>query len=144
MTSAERLPSGRLRVGEIVTVAHPVWSVRTSALPRAHAYGRPVNLTSTSRTTLPRVSDTWKRPTNALRVVSRLGVNFTPSMISRSGRVTLDAGIDVAPLGSLIAPAGPGYATTAVWVEVAEAEPVGFVAVTTTRNVLPTSAVWTA
>jgi hypothetical protein len=63
--------------------------------------------------------------------------------------VTLDAGIDVRPLTSLIAPAGspvvgggvvvPACVTAAVCEDVAELAPLGFVAVTTTRMVLPTS-----
>src|SRR6266516_6184873 len=140
MTSALRRPSGKFRVGTIVMVAQPVWSVRTSTPVRAHAYGRPVTLTSASRTTLPRVSETWKRPTSVLRLVIRFGVNFTPSMISRAGKLTLDAGIDVWPFCSLIAPCGPGCETTPVGEELAELEPLESVAATTTRNVAPTSA----
>jgi len=43
----------------------------------------------------------------------------------------------------LIAPAGPASVTTAVCVDVADDEPLGFVAVTTARIVLPTSALCT-
>src|SRR6185437_5808938 len=64
-------------------------------------------------------------------------------MTSRSGRLTLVAGTEVSPLDSLIAPCGPGCPTTAVWADVAEPAPLGFVAVTTTRSVLLSSAVCT-
>jgi hypothetical protein len=80
------------------------------------------------------------RPVNAARDVSRPGVNFTPSMISRSAPATLDAGTDVLPFCSWTAPCGPGWVTTAVCADVAEPGPSGFVAVTVTRSVLPTSA----
>src|SRR3954469_21751871 len=80
------------------------------------------------------------RPVNASRETRRPGVNFTPSMISRSGSATLDAGTDVLPLCSGTAPCGPGCATTAVCADVAELEPSGLVAVTVTRSDFPASA----
>src|SRR3954462_6993070 len=122
MTRALRL-TGMFTVGVIVTVAQPDWSVRTSPRAWAHAYGSAVTLTSASRTTKPRVSATWNRPMNGARLLRRVGVNLTLSMISRSGSPTLDAGTDVWPLDSLMAPCGPGVVTTAVCADVAAVEP---------------------
>src|SRR3954454_14365453 len=64
-------------------------------------------------------------------------------MIRRSGSETLEAGIDVAPWAVLPAPAGPGCETMPVCADVADVEPLEFVAVTATRSVLSTSAAWT-
>src|SRR3954447_26259360 len=133
MTSAVPRPTGMFLVGTTVIVAQPFMSVRTSGVLRAHEYGRPITCTSASRTTNPRVSTTCTRSTNALRPCTAAGVTLL--MIMRSGRLTLDAGIDVAPCVVLTAPAGPGWPTTAVCAEVAEPEPLGFVAFTTTRIV---------
>src|SRR5665213_3356849 len=90
-----------LTVGLIVTVAQPVWSVRTSTPPRAQAYGSAVTLTRASCTTAPLVLATWKRPTTAARLVRRAGVNLTLSMINRCGRTTVDAMTESSPLGVL-------------------------------------------
>src|SRR4051794_358008 len=74
------------------------------------------------------------------------GEKRTPSMISRFGSVTLDAGTEVWPFGSLIAPAGPGGGggaagpwTSEVCGEVASVWPPVFLAVTRTRSVEPWS-----
>src|SRR4051812_22464230 len=95
------------------------------------------------------------RSVNAFREVRRPGEDLTPSIRSSDGSVTLDAGIDVLPFAAAIAPSGaPGVVvvgggivlaavTTAVCDDVAEAEPSGFDAVTTTRSVFPTSPVTT-
>src|SRR5690242_3700962 len=81
---------------------------------------------------------TWTRSLNARLLWITPGA--MPLMIMRSGSVTLDAGMDVSPCVVLIAPAGPGCETTAVCADVAEPEPLGFVAVTATRSVWLTSA----
>ena len=74
---------------------------------------------------------TWTRSVKAFLLWMTPGV--MPLMIIRSGSVTLDAGIDVSPCVVLIAPGGPGCETTAVCADVAELEPLEFVAVTATR-----------
>src|SRR4051794_12517796 len=107
-----------LRVGTTVTVAQPFTSVRTSAPVRAHEYGKPVTFTRASRTTKPRVSTTWTRSVKGR--VLWIDAGETPLMIMRSGRLTLDAGTDVRPCVVLIAPAGPGWDTTAVCADVAD------------------------
>src|ERR1051326_3335812 len=71
------------------------------------------------------------------------GVERMPSMTSRFGKLTLDAGIDVFPFWSLTAPCGPACVTAAVCAETADEAPLGLVAVTETRIVPPTSVDWT-
>jgi hypothetical protein len=70
-----------------------------------------------------------------------LGVNRTRSISRRTpAGPTLEAGIERPPPGRLITPAGPDAWITADGADVAELDPLAFVAVTTTRSVRPTSA----
>src|SRR3954465_1007484 len=91
----------------MVSVTYPAWSVVCSAGVDVTS-GVARTKTSASRTTYPRVSETWTRTeTGRLRETTRLGVNRTPSMMRRAGNTTLETGIEVRPLASLICPAGP-------------------------------------
>src|SRR3954468_7461022 len=91
----------------MISVTYPAWSVVCSAGVDVTSGVARTN-TSASRTTYPRVSETWTRTeTGRLRETTRLGVNRTPSMTRRAGSTTLETGIEVRPLASLICPAGP-------------------------------------
>src|SRR6266536_1236748 len=75
-------------------------------------------------------------------VVILLGSDDSRSMTSRAGSETLETGMEVSPVGSLIAPAGStgGLTTTSVAIDGAEDEPAELVAVTRTRSLCPASA----
>src|SRR3954447_14606547 len=98
----------------MVRVTYPAWSGVCSAGVDVTSGVARTN-TSASRTTSPRVSETWTRTeTGRLRETTRLGVNRTPSMTRRAGNTTLETGIEVRPLASLICPAGPLSAVVVV------------------------------
>src|SRR5262245_52847471 len=97
--------------------------------------------TSASRMTYPRVSFTRTRTViGAVRLVTRLGENWTTDTMRRWLDGTLVAGIEISPLGSLIAPLGSGSVTIADSPDMAVAEPAEFRAVMLNRILCPTSA----
>src|SRR4029079_18742940 len=76
---------------------------------------------------------------NGARMLSCDGVNVEPTMSSWLGSAISATATDLPPPGSVVIPPGvPG--TRALGTDVAEAGPLGFVAVTTTRSVPPASA----
>src|SRR5437588_3256568 len=75
-------------VGRIWIVAQPVESVAVSGAPYTQPYGSPSTYTSAPEMENPRVSETWNRAVIGPRLVAGVGENFTPSMISRFGRLT--------------------------------------------------------
>ena len=97
--------------------------------------------TSASRITNPRVSFTRTRTVIGwLWLVTGLGENCTTETMSRWFDGTLVAGIDVSPLGSLMAPPGSGSVTIADSPEMTVVDPREFRAVTLKRILRLTSA----
>ncbi len=66
-------------------------------------------------------------------LVTGFGENATRETIRRWSLGTLDAGIEISPLGSRIAPAGNGTLTTADSLESTVTDVIAFLAVTFTR-----------
>jgi hypothetical protein len=121
-------------VGRIWIVAQPVESVGVSGEPYTQPYGRPRTYTSAPEMENPRVSDTWKRAVITPRLVAGVGENFTPSMMSRFGRLTWATEMAAPPWVDFAGAMRPVSAVFAVLV------PFAFFAVTWTSSVCATSA----